>query len=211
MYVIGLTGSIAMGKSWGAECFQQCGIPVHDADACVHALLGPGGACVSEILAAFPGVEGANGGIDRKKLSNSAFANPRELSLLEHLLHPHVRHAQKQFLAKHARLQTPIVVLDIALLFETGAQNLVDGVVVMSAPVDLQYNRALARPHMSLEKLHAIMARQMPDSLKRMGADFVVETGLTRGQSFQQLQKIVHALKTKPGKVWQPGWPKGKP
>ncbi|MBL4692377.1 MAG: dephospho-CoA kinase [Magnetovibrio sp.] len=210
MYVLGLTGSITMGKSWGVQCFRHLNIPVHDSDACVHALLGPGGAAVQDILDVFPGVENDIGGINRSKLSDSVFAHEAELALLEHILHPRVHAAQHQFLAKHARLQTKVVVLDIPLLFETRAQSRVDGILVMSAPVDLQYCRALARPHMTLDKLHAIMARQMPDALKCFGADFVVQTGLSRGKSLRKIKDILGQLKTKQGKVWQPNWSKGK-
>lgn len=206
MYILGLTGSIAMGKSWGAACFRRLGLPVHDSDACVHALLAPGGQAVERVLAVFPGVESSKGGVDRQKLSASVFGHQAELVLLEHLLHPLVLAAQYQFLAQQARAQKKVVVLDIPLLFETHAQNRVDGVVVMTAPIDLQYVRALARPNMTLEKLHAIMARQMPDSLKCMGADFKVQTGQSKLFSFHQIEKIVKTVQQKPGKVWNPGW-----
>ena len=206
MYVLGLTGSIAMGKSWGASCFRRLNIPVHDSDACVHKLLGAGGQAVERVLAAFPGVENSQGGVDRYKLSASVFGHDSALDLLEYLLHPLVRDAQFQFLAQNARAQTPIVVLDIPLLFETRAQNRADGVVVMTAPADLQYVRALARPNMTLDKLHAIMRRQMPDPLKRLGADFVIQTGQSKLCSFLQIQKVVKSVQQKTGKVWGPGW-----
>lgn len=206
MYVLGLTGSIAMGKSWGATCFRTLGIPVHDSDACVHKLLAPGGKAVKRVLAAFPGVAQANGGIDRQKLSASVFAHDSELDLLEYLLHPLVQESQQKFLAQNARVQTPLVVLDIPLLFEIRAQNRVDGVMVMTAPADLQYIRALARSNMTLDKLHAIMRRQMPDFLKRLGADFIIQTGQSKLYSLRQIQNVVKIVKQKPGKVWGPGW-----
>ncbi|PHS78967.1 MAG: dephospho-CoA kinase [Rhodospirillaceae bacterium] len=206
MYVLGLTGSIAMGKSWGATCFRILGLPVHDSDACVHKLLAPGGKAVARVLAAFPGVGRVNGGIDRHKLSASVFADDGALDLLELLLHPLVQDAQQHFLAQNARAQTPIVVLDIPLLFETRAQNRVDGVVVMTAPADLQYIRALARPNMTLDKLHAIMRRQMPDPLKCLGADFVIQTGQSKLYSLRQIRKVVKNVQQKTGKVWRPGW-----
>jgi len=206
MYVLGLTGSIAMGKSWAAKCFHHFGVPIHDSDACVHRLLVPGGKATAEILSAFPGVEDNRGGVDRLKLSESVFGHDAELALLEHILHPMVFESQYRFLAAQARARKRVVLLDIPLLFETGAQKRVDGVVVASAPVDLQYARALRRPGMSLEKLHAIMDRQVPDALKCMGADFVVKTGATKGSSLQQVKKVIDTVGQKPGKVWGPGW-----
>jgi len=206
MYVLGLTGSIAMGKSWATQCFRHLAIPVHEADVCVHGLLAPGGAAVSDVLAAFLGVEDDNGGVDRQKLGASVFGHSGELALLEYILHPLVHQSQLRFLAQQARTRCCLAVLDIPLLFETGAQIRVDGVMVMTAPVDLQYARALQRPGMTLEKLHAIMDQQMPDALKRLGADFVVSTAGTKGRTLGQIQKIVKTLKSKRGKVWGPSW-----
>jgi len=210
MYILGLTGSIAMGKSWGTKCFQHLGIPVHDADACVHRLLSAGGKAAPIVLGAFPGVEDGQGGVDRAKLADAVFGHGGELMLLEHILHPLVHRSEQIFLAQQKRAGQPLVVLDIPLLFEVGAQNRVDGVLVMSAPVDLQYSRALRRPGMTLEKLHAIMDRQVPDQIKRLGANFVVSTGASKGYALQQIKAIIQQLKSENGKAWGPGWSRPK-
>ena len=183
---------------------------MHEADACVHGLLAPGGAAVSDVVDAFLGVEDDNGGVDRQKLGASVFVHPGELALLEYILHPLVHQSQRRFLAQQARAGCRLVVLDIPLLFETGTQSCVDSVMVMTAPVDLQYARALQRPGMTLEKLHAIMDQQMPDALKRLGADFVVSTAGTKGRTLGQIQKITKTLKFKRGKVWGPSWVRPK-
>jgi len=206
MYVLGLTGSIAMGKSWAVNCLRRLKLPVHESDACVHELLAPKGKAVTEILSVFPGTQNSLGGIDRSKLSDCVFGHPAELAVLEHVLHPMVKDSQHRFLAQHARSQTSLVVLDIPLLFEINATNRVDGIMVVSAPIELQYDRALQRPHMTLQKLQAIMALQMPDHLKCLGADFVIQTGLTRGHSDRQISTLVESLKNKPGQAWGPGW-----
>lgn len=206
MYVLGLTGSIAMGKTWGGKCFALNGVPVHDADACVHRLLAPGGAAVAEVSAVFPGVEGAHGGVDRRKLSDQVFGDRRALALLEHILHPQVHADQHRFLARHARAGQALVVLDIPLLFETGAQNRVDAVVVMSTSHEVQAQRALRRPNMTVEKFYAILALQTPDAIKRLGAEFVVLTGGPQGQSLRQVTEVVKVVKQRRGKVWGPGW-----
>jgi dephospho-CoA kinase len=210
MFVLGLTGSIAMGKSWGARCFRYLGVPVHDADVCVHRLLAPGGQAVESVLRAFPGVEDDKGGVDRRKLGDVVFGHRAELMLLEHILHPLVYRSEQNFLAHHARAGRPLVVLDIPLLFEVGGQDRVDGVVVMSASTDLQYSRALRRPGMTLEKLHAIMDHQVPDQIKRLGADFVINTRATKGHSLQQIKKLIDQLKKQNGKVWAPNWSRPK-
>ena len=206
MYVLGLTGSIAMGKSWGAKCFRLNGVPVHDADACVHRLLSPGGAAVDQVAEIFPGVLDAHGGVDRRALSDQVFNDGRALALLEYILHPMVRLDQHRFLARNARAGRSLVVLDIPLLFETAAQKRVDAVVVMSTSHEVQAQRALRRPGMTLEKFYAILAHQTPDAIKRLGAEFLVLTGGPKGQSLRRVAEVVKVSKRRTGKVWGPGW-----
>lgn len=206
MFVLGLTGSIAMGKTWGAKCFRHFGVPVHDADACVHDLMGPGGEAVSAIDAVFAGVVNRRGGVDRQKLSDKVFGDAAALTELEAMLHPLVRQSQRQFLAVHARAATPLVVLDIPLLYETEGRARVDAVVVMSAPAFLQRRRALGRPGMNVQKLNAVLARQMPDDIKRRVAEYVVITNGPRGQSLRQIASIVKVARGQRGQAWNPGW-----
>jgi len=206
VFVLGLTGSIAMGKTWGAKCFAHFGVPVHDADRCVHALMAPGGQAVAAVAAAFPGVLGADGGVDRLKLAERALGEGGALNALEAILHPMVRDCQSQFLAVQARRRSPLVVLDVPLLYETDGRAEVDAVVVMSAPVFLQRRRALKRPGMTAEKLNAILARQTPDEVKRRVAEFVVSTAGPRGESLRRIAGIVKVTRGLQGRVWGPGW-----
>ncbi|MBF0252030.1 MAG: dephospho-CoA kinase [Alphaproteobacteria bacterium] len=206
LYVLGLSGSIGMGKSWAARCFRKLGVPVHDADACVHRLLGPGGAAVRPVADAFAGVMADDGGIDRAALGACVFANDELLARLEHILHPRVRADQRRFLAERRREGHALAVLDIPLLYETGAHADVDAVVVMSAPGWLQRQRVLRRPGMTAAKLDAILARQLPDAVKRRAADFVVSTGGPRGESLRAIAAIVKLSRTRRGRVWSPAW-----
>ena len=206
MFVLGLTGSIAMGKSWGAKCFRNLSVPVHDADHCVHQLLGVGGKAVATVEAAFPGVQKTDGGIDRGKLSARVFGNDEALDTLESILHPLVRAEQRRFLARHARAGSPLVVLDVPLLYETGGVARTDAVVVMSAPEFLQCRRALSRPSMTAEKFGAILERQVPDGVKCSVADFIVSTGGPRGESLRQIAAIVKIARGLQGHVWSPAW-----
>lgn len=208
MFILGLTGSIAMGKTWGSKCFRRMRVPVHEADACVHALMAPGGAAVGDVLAAFPDVADDRGGIDRQKLGAHVFGQEdgHALEILEGILHPRVVAAEKTFLARHARRRTPLVVLDIPLLFETGARVRVDAVVTMSAPAFLQRQRALRRRGMTEQKFQGILARQTPDWFKRQVSEFVVSTGATRGESLRQIAEIVTLTRGMPGSVWSPHW-----
>lgn len=206
MYVLGLTGSIAMGKSWGSKCFRQCGVPVHDADACVHMLMAPGGAAVEVVAAAFPGVLNNGGGVDRAKLSAQVLGNDAALDTLEAILHPMVRERQRAFLATHARAATRLVVLDVPLLYETHGRARVDAAVVMSAPAFLQRRRVLRRPGMTAQKLTAILNRQTPDAVKRRVAEYVVSTAGPRGESLRNIAAIVKITRTLQGRVWAPGW-----
>ncbi|MCR4376998.1 MAG: dephospho-CoA kinase [Rhodospirillales bacterium] len=206
MFVLGLTGSIAMGKTWGAKCFRHFGVPVHDADACVHDLLGPGGEAVTMVAAAFPGVMAAHGGIDRLKLSNLVFNDAAALDKLEAMLHPLVQQSQRCFLAAQACRRAVLVVLDVPLLYETQGRAKVDAAVVMSAPKFLQRRRVLKRSGMSEQKLNAIVARQMPDEIKRRVAEYVVMTNGPRGQSLREIAAIVKKTRTLRGQAWNPGW-----
>jgi len=206
LYILGLTGSIAMGKTWGAACFRSLGVPVHDADACVHALLAPGGGAAARVLAAFPGARAPDGGVDRIRLGAEVFGDEAKLETLEAMLHPLVRASQRAFLARHARSGRGLVVLDIPLLYEAGARARVDAVAVVSAPAYLQRQRALRRPGMSAEKLEAILARQMPDDIKRRVSEFVVATAGTRGQSLRQIAAIVKVARGRKGRAWGPDW-----
>ena len=173
MRIIGLTGSIGMGKSTTMQLFSEQGVPVYDADAAVHAVYA--GAAVPLVEAAFPGTT-ADGKVDRQKLSAKVLGNPEALKKLEQIVHPMLGAHRQQFLADAEKSGAPIAVLDVPLLFETGGEKRVDAVVVVSAPAEMQRARVLARENMTQEKLDAILARQTPDAEKRRRADFVVDT-----------------------------------
>ena len=195
MIVVGLTGSIGMGKSTAAAVLRQLGVPVFDADREVHRLLGEGGAAVAAVEAAFPGVRTNAGGIDRRQLGQRVFARPRALRGLEGILHPLVRAAEKRFVARARARGEPIVVLDIPLLFESGGAYRCDCIIVVSAPARLQRERVLRRPGISESRFRAILASQMPDREKRRRADFVVMTGLGRWEASRRLRRIVRMLR----------------
>jgi dephospho-CoA kinase len=202
MIVLGLTGSIGMGKSTAAQLLRRMGVPVHDADAAVHRLMAPGGRAVPAVLQAFPGVEGPGGGpgagIDRKALGARVFADRAELKRLEAILHPLVRAEARAFLRRHRRLGARVVVLDIPLLFETGGERLCDAVIVVTAPAWLQAQRVLRRPGMTPQTFEAVKAKQLPDAEKRRRADYVVPTGLGKADTFRRLRGIVSELQTRP-------------
>lgn len=196
MIVLGLTGSIGMGKSTLAAQFRSLGVPVHDADACVHQSLQPEGAGFAAVSAAFPeAIE--NGAIAREKLGRLVFADPQKREALEIILHPLVQASEQAFLAQAARENHAVAVLDIPLLFETGAENRVDYVVVATAPAALQEQRVLKRIGMTPEKFNAILALQLPDAEKRQRADFVVSTAIDEADSLRQLTDILHALRNR--------------
>ncbi len=174
MIIIGLTGSIGMGKTTTADLFRQAGLPVFDADATVHALYD--GPLAGKIEAALPGAT-LGGKVDRARLTERLSGNPDAFRQLEAIVHPAVRRAEAEFLEQARAAGAPAVVLDIPLLLETGRQADVDKVVVVSAPVEIQRARVLARPGMTEEKFEALLARQMPDAEKRARADIVVPTG----------------------------------
>jgi dephospho-CoA kinase len=192
MIIVGLTGSIGMGKSTTAAMFARLKIPVFDADAAVHALQGPGGAALAPIEAAFPGTTTA-AGVDRPRLGAAVFGNPAALQRLEAILHPMVAAAQARFLARHRR--AAIVVVDIPLLFEKGGSERVDVIVVVSAPPEVQRARVMARPGMTAAKFDAILAQQLPDAEKRARADFIVPTGQGRHTAWRAVRRLVTCLR----------------
>jgi dephospho-CoA kinase len=193
MIVLGLTGSIAMGKSTVAAMFRRLGVPVYDADRAVHRLLGKGGAAVTPVATAFPGVV-VDGAIDRRRLGERVFGNADALRELERILHPLVLRERQRFL-RAARLQERrLVVLDIPLLFETGGERACDAVAVVSAPASLQQARLLQRPGMSPERIAGVMRRQMPDKEKRRRADFIILTGLGKATTYATIRGIVSTL-----------------
>lgn len=193
MLVVGLTGSIAMGKSETARMFRRLGVPVFDSDAAVHRLYAPGGAAVAPISGCFPEVV-QDGAVDRARLAAIVTADPRALADLEALVHPLVRAEQAEFLAESRRRGVRLVVLDIPLLYETGGPLELDAVVVVTAPEAVQRERALDRPGMTEEKLAAILARQVADSEKRRRADFVVETQHGLERAFEDVRLVVDRL-----------------
>lgn len=206
MFVLGLTGGIAMGKSAASATFRCFGVPVFDADAAVHGLLAPGGAAVEPILAEFPDCRAPDGGIDRAALGRLVFADPMALGRLEAIVHPRVRAGERSFLARCAAAGEPLAVLDIPLLFETGAQTMVDAVAVVSAPGFLQAQRVLRRRGMTEERLAAIRKRQLPDAAKQKRADFVIHTGQSRRIAAAAIGRIVRLLRARPGRVWPHRW-----
>jgi dephospho-CoA kinase len=204
MLVLGLTGSIAMGKSTTAGLFRASGVPVHDADAAVHALYG--GAAVAPVEAAFPGVA-ADGRIDRERLAARVVGDPAALTRLEAIVHPLVRAAEAASLASAAAAGARRVVLDVPLLLETGGDARVDAVVVVTAPADVQRARALARPGMTEARLAAILARQMPDAEKRRRAHFLIDTSHGLAAARQAVAAILRAVVAMPGKTRVAGLP----
>jgi dephospho-CoA kinase len=194
MIIIGLTGSIGMGKSTVAQMFVEEGAPSFNSDDAVHALYAPGGAAVAPVSAAFPGVEKA-GGIDRVALSAQVMNNPEAMRRLEGIVHPLVGLAQSRFLDAARGAGAKAVVLDIPLLFETNAQDRVDKVVVVSAPAEVQRARVLKRPGMSVEKFERLLALQTPDAEKRARADFVIDTGASLEETRKQVRAVLDALR----------------
>jgi dephospho-CoA kinase len=194
MFVIGLTGSIAMGKTTTARLFAEEGVPVHDADAAVHKLYE--GEASGPIEAAFPGST-RNGRVDRTALGKQVIGDPPALRRLEEIVHPLVRNAELKFLRDAERSGATVVVLDIPLLLETGGESRVDAVVVVSAPDAVQRERVLARG-VDVEHLEALLTRQMPDGEKRRRADFVVDSGQGVEQARIQVRQILHAVAKMP-------------
>jgi dephospho-CoA kinase len=196
MKIIGLTGSIGMGKSTTAAMFREAGIPVYDADAAVHDLYDQGGAAVGPVGAAFPGVV-KDGRVDREALRQAVLGKPDELKRLNAIVHPLVGHDRAQFFKDVEERGADMIVLDIPLLFETGGHAGVDAVVVVSAPADQQRERVLARPGMTPERLDAILAQQLADAEKRARAHYVVDTGRGLEPAREQVTAIIADLRAK--------------
>jgi len=197
MFILGLTGSIGMGKSTTANFFREAGVPVHDSDAAVHRLYE--GEAVAPVEAAFPGVT-VDGKIDRNKLSAHVVGNAEAIKKLETIVHPLVRATTQRFLVENAARGSRVVVLDIPLLFETGGEAIVDAVVVVSAPPEVQRARVLARPGMTAERLEALLARQMPDAEKRARAHFTVDSSRSFDSAQRQVHGILRAVAALPGR-----------
>lgn len=203
MLIIGLTGSIGMGKSTAAARFRELGVSVFDADAAVHQLYE--GPLVVEIEAAFPGST-KDGKVDRAKLSAQLMAAPERMKLLETIVHPRVRAEEHAFLAAERARGAGMAVLEIPLLFEAGADKSVDVVVVVSAPPELQRERVLARPGMTAAKLESLLLRQLADEKKRARAHFVVDTSGSIEASHAQIDAIVAKLRTRTGTAYARFW-----
>jgi dephospho-CoA kinase len=197
MKIIGLTGSIGMGKSTTAAMFREAGVPVYDADAAVHDLYDRGGAAVGPVGEAFPGVV-KDGRVDREELRKRVLGDPEALKRLNAIVHPLVGEDRVGFFKAAEAAQADLVVLDIPLLFETGGHERVDFVVVVSAPPDMQRERVLARPGMTPERLDAILTQQTPDAEKRARAHFLVDTGKGLAHAREQVFHIIAALRAAP-------------
>ena len=195
MFVIGLTGSIAMGKSTTARLFAEEGVPVHDADSAVHRLYEAEATPLIET--AFPGTT-TGGRVDREKLAQRVLGDTAAIKKLETIVHPLVRKAEERFLAEAERKGAGVAVLDIPLLFETGGDKRCDAVVVVSAPFDVQRSRAFERPGMTEKKFSAILAKQMPDADKRARGDFVVDTSKGFDTARAQVRDILARVATMP-------------
>jgi len=207
LFILGLTGSIGMGKSETSKMFRRRGVPVFDADAAVHELLKKGGRAVRRVEAAFPGVT-RDGAVDRPALGAKVFVKRDELRKLEAILHPMVGQMQRAFLADAQARRLPLVVLDIPLLFEGRGEERCDATAVASAPYFLQRQRVLARPNMGAEKFENIRRQQVPDRVKRQRADFVLPTGLGRRFTYDCVARLIEAVQDRPGHAWPP---KGRP
>jgi dephospho-CoA kinase len=195
MFILGLTGSIGMGKSTTAKFFAEEGVPVYDADAAVHRLYE--GEATPAIEAAFPGTT-ADGKVDRDRLTKQVLGDGAAIKRLETIVHPLVASARERFLAEAERNGAPVAVLDIPLLFETGGDKRCDAVVVVSAPADMQRQRAFGRPGMSEQKLAVVIANQVPDEEKRRRADFVVDTSQGFEHARVQVREILARVATMP-------------
>lgn len=194
MRILGLTGSIGMGKSTAANTFRRLGVPVFDADAAVHRLQARGGRAVGPIRAAFPDAI-RDGAVDREALRRAVLGDPAALKRLEGIVHPLVRAEERRFLGAARRQGRRLVVLDIPLLFETGGEARCDAVVVVSAPAPVQRARVLRRGGMTPERLDAILARQTPDAEKRRRADFVIRTGLSHAHARRDIRRLLERFR----------------
>ena len=202
MLIVGLTGSIGMGKSETAKMFVRHGVPVCDSDALVHQLYDRGGAAVQPVSEAFPEAL-VDGRIDRERLSKSVIGKPEAIRKLETIVHPLVALAQWKFLNDNAERGTSMVVLDIPLLLESKGPKRVDVVVVVSAPADMQRTRVLARPGMTAEKLDIILQKQMPDEEKRARADYIIDTSQGLDHAEAQVVRLIETLRGRTGQIWK--------
>lgn len=193
MKILGLTGSVGMGKSTAAAMLKRMRIPVYDADAAVHRMMGKGGIALAAVRSAFPGVE-KDGAIDRKALGRLVFGDEAAMKRLEGIIHPLVRADERRFLNRERRRGTPLVVMDVPLLFESGREKRYDAVMVVTAPAFLQRARVMARPGMDAPRFAAVLARQMPDAEKRRRADFIVPSGLGRSVTWRVLCAVLRKL-----------------
>ena len=203
MMIVGLTGSIGMGKSTAAKMLRQMGVPVYDADANVHAVQAPGGAALPAIEAAFPGVV-KDGVLDRQALGARVFGNKEALRRLEAIVHPLVGQRQRAFLKRAALRRERLVVLDIPLLFEGLGDRRVDATLVVSAPGFLQRRRVMARPGMTEQRLDGILRQQVPDAIKRRKASIVIPTGLGLAPTRRALGEAIATLEQDRGRFWPP-------
>jgi dephospho-CoA kinase len=206
MLIVGLTGSIGMGKSTVAAHLRALGIGVFDADACVHALYAAGGVAVPLVEAAFPGTTSVITGVDRSRLAAALGDSADQFKRLEAIVHPLVREAERVFLAAEAALGASFAVLEIPLLFETGAQALVDVVMMVSADAATQRARVLARPGMTPARFATILSRQMGDGEKRARADFVVDTGIAITDTQAQIEQVLRELEGRAGRAYHETW-----
>lgn len=197
MFILGLTGSIGMGKSTTAKFFREAGVPLHDSDAVVHQLYE--GEAVRPVGAAFPGTV-VDGRVDRTKLSEKLVGKPEEIRRLEAIVHPLVRAVSQRFTQEQMARGARVIVLDIPLLFETGGEKNVDAVVVVSAPAEVQRARVLSRPGMTAERFDALLARQMPDKEKRARAHFIVDSSRSFDSARAQIHGILRAVAALPGR-----------
>jgi dephospho-CoA kinase len=193
MKILGLTGSVGMGKSTAATMLKHMGVAVYDADAAVHGMMRRGGGVVAAVEAAFPGVE-RDGAIDRAALGQRVFGNEAAMKRLEAIIHPRVRDDERAFLAAMRRRKAKLVVMDVPLLYESGRDKRYDATMVVTAPAFLQRARVMRRPDMTAARFAAIKARQMPDSEKRKRADFIVPSGLGRAVTWRALRAVLRAL-----------------
>ena len=197
MIILGLTGSIGMGKSTVAQMFRDEGVPVFDADACVHHLQGPGGTLVAAIESAFPGTTGPDG-VNRAALGQAVLGDDAAMRRLEAIVHPAVQAERATFLAAHA--ESPLVVVDVPLLFETGGDKAVNKVLVVSAEPAVQEARVLARPGMTKEKFAAILARQLPDVEKRARADHIIATDIPLAETREKVRALITCMRDSEGR-----------
>lgn len=195
MKIIGLTGSIGMGKSTTASMFRDAGIPVYDADAAVHAAYDVGGAAVGPVGEAFPGTV-RDGRVDREALRQQVLGNPEAMARLNSIVHPLIGKSRVDAFAAATASGADMIILDVPLIYETGGEKNMDAVIVVSAPLEMQRERVLAREGMSPERLDAILAQQLPDAEKRKRADYVIDTGRGLDTAREQVRQVIKALRT---------------